>query len=77
MGADSLAFGFNEWTNMTATARLVNGPNATTAFGTFLFINATDQLIWDSNGTGAGGQTVIAILTNVTTLSIANFEMWD
>ena len=75
-GADFLAFGYENWTNMTTTVRVVNGAAATTAFGTFLFINATDQLIWDSNGTGAGGQTVIAILTNVTALSIANFEMW-
>ena len=75
-GADFLAFGYQNWTNMTTTVRVVNGAAATTAFGTFLFINATDQLIWDSNGNGAGGQTVIAILTNVTALSIANFEMW-
>lgn len=76
-GADRLAFGFNEWTNMTATVRVVNGAAATTAFGTFLFINATDQLIWDSNGNGAGGQTVVAILNNVTALTAVNFEMWD
>lgn len=77
IGADSLGFGFNEWTNMTSTLQLVNGTNATSTFGTFLFINATDQLIWDANGTGAGGRTVIAVITNVTALTSANFELWD
>ena len=62
---------------MTSTLRLVNGTNATSTFGTFLFINATDQLIWDANGTGAGGRTLIAVLTNVTALTSANFELWD
>lgn len=76
-GADILAFGYQNWTNMTTAVQVVNGASATNALGTFLFINATDQLIWDSNGNGAGGQTVVAILTNVTALSIANFEMWD
>lgn len=76
-GADWLAFRTDNWTNMTTTLHLVNGTAATTGFGTFVFVNATDQLIWDSNGTGAGGQTVIAVLANVAALSAANFSLWD
>ena len=40
-------------------------------------LGVADQLIWDSNGTGAGGQTVIAVLANVAALSAANFSLWD
>lgn len=76
LGIDILAFQTTNWTNMSTTLHLVNGTVATTAFGTFLFNNATDQLIWDQNGNGAGGQTVVAILTNVVALSAANFELW-
>ena len=76
VGADFLAFGVPEWTGMTTTLRLVNGTAATTAFGTFLFDTVTDQLIWDSNGTGVGGRMIIAILPNVVALSAANFELW-
>lgn len=75
-GADFLAFGVPEWTGMTTTLRLVNGTAATTGFGTFLFDAVTDQLIWDSNGTGVGGRMIIAILPNVAALSAANFELW-
>jgi len=76
-GIDTLAFNMTEWDNMTLALRLVNGTAATTTFGTFLFVNATDQLIWDQNGTGAGGRTLVAVLNGVTALTAANFELWD
>jgi len=75
-GIDELVFDVGDWTNMAATLRLVNGTAATTGFGTFLFVNATDQLIWDQNGTGAGGQTLVAVLSGVNALTAANFELW-
>ena len=75
--ADWLAFEIEGFVGMTDTLRLVNGTNATTNQGTFLFNAATDTLVWDSNGTGAGGRTVVAILTNVASLSAANFQLWD
>jgi serralysin len=76
LGIDTLAFQTTNWSNMSATLRLVNGTAATTAFGTFLFDAATDQLIWDANGTGLGERTIIAVLPNVAALSAANFELW-
>lgn len=75
--ADRLAFEVENFAGMSTTLRLVNGTAATTGFGTFLFVNATDQLIWDSNGNGAGGQAVVAVLNNVNALSAASFELWD
>lgn len=74
--ADRLAFETENFENMTGTLRLVNGTAATTTAGTFLFVNATDQLIWDSNGTGAGGREVVVVLTGVSALSAANFDLW-
>ncbi len=73
---DRLTFRVDEWNGMTDTVRIVNGTQATTNQGTFLFNAATDTLTWDSNGTGAGGRTVVAELVNVNSLSATSFELW-
>ena len=53
--------------------RLVNGAQATAYQCTFLFNNTTDRLVWDGNGSDAGGQVLIAVLNGVDALSSANF----
>jgi Ca2+-binding RTX toxin-like protein len=61
---------------MSATLRLVNGTAATTAQATFIFNAANDTLFWDPDGTGAAAALAIVKLTNVASLSAANFDLW-
>ena len=74
---DKLAFEIDNFAGMTDTVRLVNGTNAGTTQGTFLFNKVDDTLTWDSNGSAAGGRTVVAILTGVDTLARSNFDLWS
>lgn len=74
--ADHLAFEVASFAGMTGTLVLVNGPAATQAVGTFIFRNANDTLYWDPDGTGAAAAQLVAVLTNVSALSAANFDLW-
>ncbi len=75
-GADKLAFYTPDIAGMSATLRLVNGTAATTAQATFIFNAANDTLFWDPDGTGAAAALAIVKLTNVASLSAANFDLW-
>ena len=50
-----------------------NAPAATEAHGQFLFNTTSNELFWDSNGTAAGGTTLIATLN--TALQATDFEL--
>lgn len=75
-GADRLSFEAGNFAGMTTTVTLVNGTAATSSVGTFIFNAADDTLYWDSNGTGAGGRSSVAVLVNVASLTSSNFELF-
>lgn len=74
---DRLSFNTANFVGMDETLRLVIGSAAPTAEGTFIFNPDTDRLIWDSNGSVAGGQALVALITSVDTLAASNFVLWD
>ena len=74
--ADVLQFKVENFNNMTFDLTLVNGTAATEAVGTFVFDGSTSTLYWDEDGTGGAGPIKIAVLTGVTTLSAANFDLY-
>lgn len=74
--ADILAFFTGNFTGMTGTAVVVNGTAATQNVGTFVYNAANDTLFWDQDGTGSAAAVRVAILTNVASLSVANFELY-
>lgn len=74
--ADRLAFWTPGITGMDTTPRLVNGTAATSAQATFIFNAANDTLYWDPDGTGAAAALAVVRLTNVASLSAANFDLW-
>ncbi len=57
------------------TLHLVNGTAATGAFSTFIYNAANDTLFWDADGTGAQAKIAVCALTNVASLSAANFDL--
>ena len=64
-------FGLHYFVDGAATAG--NAPAATEAHGQFLFNTTSNELFWDSNGTAAGGTTLIATLN--TALQATDFEL--
>ena len=68
---DRLADNFLAAVCLAATAG--NAPAATEAHGQFLFNTTSNELFWDSNGTAAGGTTLIATLN--TALQATDFEL--
>lgn len=74
--ADKIAFWTPGITGMTTTLELVNGTAATSAQATFVFNAANDTLYWDPDGTGATAALAVVRLTNVASLSAANFDLW-
>lgn len=74
--ADVLQFRYEFFNNMTSDVTLVNGSAATEAVGTFVFDGSTSTLYWDEDGTGGTAQIKIAVLTGVTALSAANFDLY-
>lgn len=75
-GADVLQFRTDTFNNMTTDLVLVNGTAATEAVGTFVFDATTSTLYWDEDGTGGTAQVKIAVLTGVTSLTAANFDLF-
>ena len=75
-GIDRLQFRTELFNNMTTDLTLVNGTAATEAVGTFVFDASTSTLYWDEDGTGGAAQIKIAVLTGVTALSAANFDLF-
>lgn len=75
-GADVLNFRTDLFNNMTTDLTLVNGTAATEAVGTFIFDGSTSTLYWDEDGTGGVARVKIAVLTGVTTLTDANFDLF-
>ncbi len=72
---ENSGFGAGVGTGTLAQAGVdfVLGSAATTANETLFYNQATGQLFWDANGTGAGGVTLIANLTNKAALTAADF----
>lgn len=78
-GANADVFGFEvaSFAGMTNTLTLVNGTAATTAgVGTFIYKAGNGTLLWDADGLGGAAARAIAILTNVSALSAANFDLY-
>ena len=71
---DVLQIFVSNW-GATTTLHLVNGTAATGAFSTFIFNAANDTLYWDPDGTGAQARIAVSVLTNVASLSAANFDL--
>jgi len=74
--ADKLAFEVANFTGMTGTALVVNGTAATQNLGTFIYNAANDTLSWDRDGTGGALAVAVVVLTNVASLSSANFDLF-
>ena len=70
---EHLSFNVDGFAGMTSTVVLVNGSNATAAVGTFIFTAASHTLYWDSDGTGSDAKAAVAILDNVSALTVDNF----
>jgi serralysin len=73
---DRLAFEMQNFNGMIETVTLVNGTDANAAVGTFVFDGTTSTLYWDEDGTGATAKMKVAVLTGVTVLTDAVFEIW-
>ena len=71
---DQLQIFVSNW-GATNTLHLVNGTAATGAFSTFIFNAVNDTLYWDADGTGAQAKIAVCVLTNVASLSGANFDL--
>jgi hypothetical protein len=50
-------------------------PSATGGTGTFLYYTETQDLLWDADGSGAGGAVQIAHFETPVTLTINHFEI--
>ena len=70
---DHLSFNAGGFAGMTSTVVLVNGNAATAAVGTFVFRAANNTLYWDEDGTGSTAMVAIAVLNNVTALTVDSF----
>lgn len=74
--ADKLQFYTPDLAGMTTTLTLVNGTAATQAGdGTFVFNTANDTLYWDRDGAGGAAAVAVVVLTGVSSLSAANFDL--
>ena len=73
---ENSGFGAGVGTGTLAQAGVdfVLGLAATGANETLIYNQATGQLFWDANGTGAGGVTLVANLTNKAVLTGADFS---
>ena len=71
---DVLQIHVSNW-GATTNLHLVNGTAATGAFSTFIFNAVNDTLYWDADGTGAQAKIAVCVLTNVASLSGANFDL--
>lgn len=74
-GVDKLVFTAAGFANLGANFELVVGedPTAATNRGAFLFDVDSHQLSYDADGSGAGGDRLIATLDDVTTLTRSDF----
>jgi Ca2+-binding RTX toxin-like protein len=74
--AASLGEGFALGQDLDAN-QLVIGAAATEAFGQFVYNTAGNngRLVFDANGTGAGGETLIANLVGKPAITIADFDI--
>ena len=75
-GSDLLVFESDNFSGMTNTVRLVNGPAATIAQGQFVFNASNDTLYWDPDGTGSRAAIVIAQLQGVNALTVGDFLLY-
>ncbi|ESQ87280.1 hypothetical protein ABAC460_19855 [Asticcacaulis sp. AC460] len=69
VGVDHLAFNASEFTNTLANTIFTSNSTGTAVgnTGQFIYNTTTHTLVWDSNGTGAGGITATVVFdTNVT-----------
>jgi len=76
LAADRLAFDVASDVGMTGTAVVVNGTAATQAVGTFFYNAANDRLFWDRDGAAVAPAVAVVVLTNVASLSAANFDLF-
>jgi len=74
VGAD---FGLAAGTDLGATGQFTAnaGGLATGALGQFIYDTDDGLLIWDANGTGHGGRTVIATLTGAPTVTASDISV--
>lgn len=75
-GTDKLTFVFDDFAGMDGTLRFRNGNAAGTSGESWFYFNdATDRLFWDADGLGGNAAVLVATLTGVTALSLADFEL--
>ena len=75
-GTDFLSFQTGDFSGMDTTLRFANAGAAGGVGSWFYFKNSTDELFWDADGTGGGAAVVVAILTGVSALSAADFQLF-
>lgn len=75
-GTDRLAFVTGDFDGMSAAAQFqIGGSPGTVGEPWFYFNNATDRLFWDADGAGGNAAILVATLTGVNSLTLADFNL--